>query len=252
MTGGGELKCRRVTELPTTFPQNILDQFTKSCTINLGTLAIGEELGLKNKDDSWTVGDIYANVAKDRINVVCRLNGLVFTTRFETDGRIVTPTFGTPRESAGVTPGAVKFVWRADSAGIPLYFAIQNARHGLSLRPSSCYLFALNEGNAYRLPIPNIYEDCSVCMGDYSPSAHNLISNLQGNLDQFLNSNWNSDLIVSGKENLKSMFRFTPLAEGEGFHQEPSSAYWVDLCGSRVHHALIDEFVDLIKQSEGI
>jgi len=249
----GELVCRRVQEMNTTFPQSVLDQFIKAATINLGRLAYPQDLKLEDEDITAMVGSILAQASMTSITVVCQLHGLKFTSRFETANGLVTPVFGSPQASQGITTGAVRFNWSATDAGIPLWFGTQMGRRpNGTFTNQKCYLFALDSsGHAYRLPIPNIYEDCSICMGEYYPDTYSVCSLLSCQLNQFYMSNWNTDLMMAKQAELKAMFRFKPNTEGEGFYQLGVEGRWQDLCGPRISHSLITEFVSVINAQGG-
>lgn len=73
------------------------------------------------------------------------------------------------------------------------------------------------DGAAYRLPLPNLYEDCKVCNGDqhfhYCATIQDTIQHV---MEMFQNSSWNADLWTTVDES-QTLFSFLP--EGDGAQQ---------------------------------
>lgn len=81
---------------------------------------------------------------------------------------------------------------------------------------SKPYLIAYNpQKQAWVLPLPNLYEDCSVCNGQFDGNGTSYQMAFEKCLQQFLLSDWNTDLINSTNAvYAQRMFRFVP-ASGE-------------------------------------
>lgn len=75
------------------------------------------------------------------------------------------------------------------------------------------YLIAYNpDKQAWVLPLPNLYEDCSACLGKYSGASDSYQKSFELCLQQFLLSDWNTDLIDENKINYcRHLFKFNPL-----------------------------------------
>jgi hypothetical protein len=96
---------------------------------------------------------------------------------------------------------------------------------------SGTWLFAgSKDGNQWRLPLPNIHDDCGVCEGDdWDRSSDTLRGALRNVLDQFSKSTWNADL-WKDPEKTQRMFRFKP--KKDGFDELPleDGGDWTALC----------------------
>lgn len=92
---------------------------------------------------------------------------------------------------------------------------------------TKAWLFAgTTDNRQFRLPLPNIYDDCRICEGEWVRTASNGEECLLKALTQFEKSEWNADL-WRAPENTQSMFRFTP--NKEGFTQMAISGDWTNL-----------------------
>lgn len=92
------------------------------------------------------------------------------------------------------------------------------------------WLMALdNKGLAWRLPLPNVYEDCRVCTGEYPRFCETDQHGVNSSLRQFRASNWNQDLWSGQEERSQKMFRFLPNKK-EGFEQLQPDGNWTKLC----------------------
>ena len=83
------------------------------------------------------------------------------------------------------------------------------------------WLLAFNERKqAYLLPLPNIYDDASVCMGDFDGKGGTLQASFEKAALQFYGAGWNADLSEDVKEPSRRMFRFGAASQG-GLSQLP-------------------------------
>lgn len=100
------------------------------------------------------------------------------------------------------------------------------------------YLFALN-GNgrqAYKMPLPNLYADCHICLGVSGYFGNSLLECFQNTLQGFTDSKWNADLIHGDErrgilpcfDQSQDMFIFKPVKDG--FETLPPAAPWASLC----------------------
>jgi hypothetical protein len=85
------------------------------------------------------------------------------------------------------------------------------------------------EKRAYRLPLPNVFDDCSICMGEYTSWGDSMIESFSCAYTQFKKSSWNADLLDAARAaKSKYMFRFK--VAGENIEQLPYIAEnWTDL-----------------------
>ena len=67
------------------------------------------------------------------------------------------------------------------------------------------------EKQMYRLPLPNIYEDGSICMGDrFNYDGSDLLASARRSIKSFKEAEWNRDLIHNTGGNHVKMFRYDP------------------------------------------
>ncbi|MGZ4961681.1 MAG: hypothetical protein ACXWC8_03910 [Limisphaerales bacterium] len=178
-------------------------------------------------------GNAHANVSKDSTVWSIRLGRIPLNTCFGMVGGVLVPKF----EAAEMQ---MPLEWKAPES-IRLVFVTETKFQGLKTVIQANWLFAFNDvGNAYRLPLPNLYDDCKLCMGSFT-SAHNSAQEcLVASLEQFRKSEWNSDLMPS-IEDSQRLFRFKPT--NETFESLPVDAPdWTDLC-EKVSTSLIERVI---------
>jgi hypothetical protein len=103
------------------------------------------------------------------------------------------------------------------------------------------WLFAFNQDhNGYRLPLPNLHDDCSICTGQFESSYNTVQAGLIASLEQFNQSKWNSDLMRTSDQS-QQFFRFRPT--NETFETLPIAvADWTTLC-EKVSTAILDRVI---------
>lgn len=98
---------------------------------------------------------------------------------------------------------------------------------------SSAHLIAVDpEGEHWRLPLPNMYEDGKLCHNQ-RPGGETIIESLNNFLSSFAASRWNTDLYQDTRKiPMESMFRWR--ADEKGFQQQPmvvpEGKAWTALC----------------------
>lgn len=92
---------------------------------------------------------------------------------------------------------------------------------------NSAYLVASGNKKFYRLPLPNLYEHCQICMGTKAYTAKDTWQDRYIEAyEQFWNSPWNTDMREKHKaEHTTAMFQFN--AKGK---QLPVPENWADYC----------------------
>lgn len=80
------------------------------------------------------------------------------------------------------------------------------------------WLMALDAGKRFwRLPLPNLFDDCAICMGHFNGQSQTMQESLALALDQFDKSSWNADLSSERQQELsKAMFSFKSV-DGDKF-----------------------------------
>ena len=103
------------------------------------------------------------------------------------------------------------------------------------------WLFAFSkEQQGYRLPLPNLHNDCTLCAGDFEASYDSALECVTASLEQFTQSQWNSDLLRTVEQSQK-FFRFRPT--NESFETLPIDATdWTTLC-DKVSTAIMDRVI---------
>jgi hypothetical protein len=149
----------------------------------------------------------------------------VFRPMTDTENRVsLVPTFQ--------PPGAeMNMEWRPPE-GLRLFFigVWANNRDMISAIPT-CYLVARDsDRRTYLLPLPNLYEDGKICLGNFDSTTEMLrptvFETFNRAIEIFDQSKWNTDLLEERRiVNSKRLFRFTP--EGESL---PPEGAWPPLC----------------------
>lgn len=131
---------------------------------------------------------------------------------------------------ASNTDPEMPLVWKAPK-NVRLVFVIRTAlsEEGDGTEISTNYLIAYNEEkNGFRLPLPNLHDDCMVCMGEFEHTHKTAQECVLASLEQFNKSKWNADLMRTVEKSQK-FFRFQPTNESfETLAIE--SADWTSLC----------------------
>jgi hypothetical protein len=92
----------------------------------------------------------------------------------------------------------------------------------------------------YRLPLPNLHDDGLICTGEFEESYDTGQASVVASLEQFNQSQWNSDLMRTVAESQK-FFRFRPT--NETFETLPiEAADWTTLC-DKVSTAIMDRVI---------
>lgn len=94
---------------------------------------------------------------------------------------------------------------------------------------SNLYLVAVDKDRRfYKLPLPNVYDDCRVCYGNQEikgqPTASDMLNFI---FALFMSSPWNADLWKDAHKT-QALFRFKP--EGKVFNQMMPEQHWTTLC----------------------
>lgn len=92
------------------------------------------------------------------------------------------------------------------------------------------YLFAFDvKGNAYKMPMSNLYDTCELCCGQFDSYGSDQIDCVRKALEQFRKGAWNADLYSESlEESTKNFFRLHP--EKEGFSTMPIVGSWTKWC----------------------
>ena len=144
-----------------------------------------------------------------------KLNKINLTAHFAIgQGNILTPRFFAPNDEVGQGLPKTTMVWHPPE-NMTLVFAVsmtQNEGNGhdwYSNGYQQSFLIAYDSvKRAYLLPLPNLYDDCAICMGEFNGRDYSMQKSFQRALDQFEGSAWNSDLLGNLGPKSQQLFQF--------------------------------------------
>ena len=169
--------------------------------------------------------------ASDRY-LVTRLPGIRLNTNFVLQGEHIVPFFFHPDDTAGRESTPKASVEAIFPPGMSVVFACRiqgwkNDSNYSSHRDQTCYLIAYSaDKRAWRLPLPNIFEDGAMCMGSFNGSGSTAAEAFGKAIAQLDASEWNSDLMQGRQEMAQKLFRFDP----KDNQNVPFEGDWTALC----------------------
>ena len=154
--------------------------------------------------------------------------------RFRVINGVLVPMF------ASQTELEMPMVWQAPEE-VRLMLVVRTIFEGDSVMVDGNWLFAFNQdNNGYRLPLPNLHDDCSLCTGQFKDQHESGQQCVTASLEQFNQSKWNSDLMRTIEQSQK-FFRFRPTNETfETLAIEATD--WTTLC-EKVSTAIMDRVI---------
>jgi hypothetical protein len=124
-------------------------------------------------------------------------------------------------------------VWKAPP-GMRIMFCTEVQREGAYWYSSyqNSWLIAFSERKqAHLLPLPNLYDDASVCMGEFNGEEKNLQGSFEKATQQFYKAGWNADLSEDVAQPSRRLFRFEAAKEGGLVQIPPAADYkWEEDC----------------------
>lgn len=214
----GSIFKEEITRTPIDITASLLAQLSAGTVLSLRNACVIPGFGpasisLSGKDSYWTVP----------------MESIQLNTWFKKVGDILVPVF---REDAGL-PTPMTLTWRNSIATTITPMRLIFLAHVVEYPPTAklyrinkVYFFAFSkDGNAWRLPLANLYEHCEVCNGDFSSQSGTAEETVQLALEQFTKSQWNKDLTdrTSNPGFTAKMFRFQPKGDKD-FEQLPVNA----------------------------
>jgi len=219
----GTLTERTTRERDLQAEDDVLDALTADVTRKQRNVMLIPEWGVAHAnvglyDTVWTVP----------------IDRLPLKARFRLLNGVLVPMF------ASTTDLEMPLVWRPP-AEVRLAFVVRTDRADDRANVLGNWLFALNQDrNGYRLPLPNLHDECTLCTGEFEPSYETDQAAIIASLKQFELSKWNSDLMRTVAQSQK-FFRFQPT--NETFTTLPIEAKdWTSLC-DRVSSAILDRVI---------
>ena len=223
LQANGTLTERLISERELDVEPTVLDALTEGVTRNVRDVfhipnwgPVHASVGLK--DTLWSV-------PIDRIPLLAR---------FKLINQALVPMF------ASSTDLEMPLVWKAPPE-VRLVFAVCTKQEDEQVSVDGNWLFAVDqEQRGYRLPLPNLHDDCRLCTGGFEGDQATAFECVQASLAQFNQSQWNSDLMRT-IESSQKFFRFQPTKES--FTTLPiQTADWTTLC-SKVSTAIMERII---------
>lgn len=179
-------------------------------------------------------GRAHANVGLHDTVWSVPIHRLPLKARFRVINGVLVPMF------ASNTELEMPLVWSVPPE-VRLIFVVRMEPLEAGVQIIGNWLFAFNqERKGYRLPLPNLHDDCLLCTGEFEDSYDSAVEAIVASLEQFNQSKWNSDLMRTTSQS-QAFFRFKPT--NETFETLPiEAADWTVLC-DKVATALMDRVI---------
>jgi hypothetical protein len=162
------------------------------------------------------------------------IDRLPLKARFRVSNGVLVPMF------ASTTEMEMPLVWQVPKE-VRLVFVVRTELSDDSVRVGGNWLFAFSQdNNGFRLPLPNLHDDCALCTGQFENSYDSALECIVASLHQFSQSKWNADLMRTVAQSQK-FFRFRPT--NETFTTLAiEAADWTTLC-DKVSTAIMDRVI---------
>ncbi len=162
--------------------------------------------------------------------------GLQMNTKFIlSDGKLL------PKFDGHASAVPASLFWKAP-ANMNLFFAVQTRHnehadnHYWAINP---FLWAMVKGekNYWRLPLPNVYDESRVCLGDlfFDIKSKSLPELWKLCYQRFVHSTWNADLLANKLLHAQAMFQFSPLENSPSLECPLDWTKWCARCSHSVH-----------------
>lgn len=162
------------------------------------------------------------------------INRIPLKARFRLINGVLVPMF------ASTTELEMPLVWQSPPE-VRLVFVVRTELSDDDVLVGGNWLFAFNpENNAFRLPLPNLHDECTICTGAFEDQYATAQECVMASLEQFNKSKWNADLMRTVTQS-QQFFRFRPT--NETFETLPiAAADWTSLC-DKVSTAITDRVI---------
>ena len=220
----GTLTERTIQERDLKAEGEVLDALTAEVTRKQRNVMPIPGWGMAHADVG--LSDTIWSVAIDR---------LPLKARFRVSNGVLVPMF------ASTTELEMPLVWQVPKE-VRLVFVVRTELSDDCVRVGGNWLFAFNQDdNGFRLPLPNLHDDCSLCTGQFENSYDSAMECIVASLEQFSQSKWNADLMRTIEQSQK-FFRFQPT--NETFETLPIAAGdWTTLCDKEVATAIMERVI---------
>ena len=221
--GNGTLTERVIRERDLEAGQSVLDALTDEVTRSIRNVMTIPDWGVA-----------HANVGQNDTIWSVPIDRIPLNAKFRLINDVLVPMF------ASSTDIEMPLVWHAPKE-VRLVFAVRTAFSDGCARIEGNWLFACDKDNrGYRLPLPNLHDDCLICTGNFDDRYDSGGECLTASLEQFRKSKWNADLMRTVEQSQK-FFRFQPT--NETFETLPIQADdWTTLC-DKVSTAIMERVI---------
>lgn len=209
----GAVSRRTITEQVLDVSSDIMEKFAKKSVRKLANFVVLPEWGPVHLAITESTSCFSLDIATLPIKAPWRLVGEVMVPIFNSKTDPIMTMLWTP--PADMKLKCVVRVMPHTQRETPIAFAGQ-------------WVFAMDHrGNAYRIPISNLHDDCSVCTGMRQPYYTSAMEALLVTLDTYKSSQYNADLWKS-IDLTHAMFRMKPV--GKTFEAMAPERHWTELC----------------------
>lgn len=209
----GKTQCVREVVSEVDISETIINRLSENLTIKVPNAFVSRKL------------NVNMTISNKECVLHCILPGLVIASPFSLhDDGILRPVFISRSELTNELIQA-KLYWKTPNT-MQLIFAARVRKMpdgvGWAAVPKQNFLIAYDpERRAYRMPLPNIYEDCTICTGDFSGVDSSLSGVFEKCMTQFENSGWNADLMGGRRSLADKIFMWKPTEDKSDFVQLP-------------------------------
>ena len=205
---------------------SFVERLVSERTLNVGqsvldTLTENINRQIRNVFDIPGWGAIHASVGQSDTLWSVPIDRIPLHARFKLINQVMVPMF------ASSTDIEMPLVWKVP-AGVKVVFAVLTKQEDDIVSVEGNWLFACDYDNrGYRLPLPNLHDDCRICTGQFEGNQENALECVKASLEQFGKSKWNADLMRTSEQSQK-FFRFLPTKDS--FETLPIQGEWTGLC----------------------
>ena len=222
LNSDGSFVERLVSERVLDAGQSVLDTLTENITRQVRKVF---------HIPSW--GFVHASVGQHNTLWSVPIDRIPLHARFKLVNQVLVPMF------ASSTDIEMPLVWSVPS-GVKVVFAVLTKQEDDIVSVEGNWLFACDKDNrGYRLPLPNLHDDCRICTGQFEGDQENAFECVKASLEQFGKSKWNADLMRTIEQSQK-FFRFQPTKDS--FETLPIQGDWTGLC-NKISTALWERVV---------
>lgn len=201
----------------------------------LASLACSHRSTLKS---AFNLGENTVSLSynENEMMAVTRITKLNLVSFFELGAdKLLHPLFIDKKDPRGERMPVISAVWNVPESMLIMFSArvynykTKSGELSKTSSDQSCFLVAFNKiKQAWLMPLPNLFDDATICMGSFDGSGPSIQAAVGLALNQFQKSEWNSDLIGERQQNSRKLFSFSPT--GEGVESVPFDGDWTKLC----------------------